>query len=1256
MLISRLQGVRMVSLRAMVLGALLASLFLLVTPQRSSAATTASDNFNRANGSLGANWTDMTVGGLAISGDNVIGTQASGNSGDIYTGATFASDQSSQVQVTSTPIGGGQWIGPAVRAQNGGQSLYVGIYFGNNGSPVLDLFKLINGSWTQLGSSFASGTLAAGTELTLSVTGSTLSFSENGVVEITATDTSLTGGAPGIMAYGTATAGDWVGASASTTTGGTFSIGGTVSGLSGTVSLENNGGDLLNIAANGTFTFASQLAQGASYAVTVSTEPSGQVCSVTNGSGVVGSANVTNVSVTCATPGGTGSGPTTASDNFNRANGSLGANWTDMTVGGLAISGDNVIGTQASGNSGDIYTGATFASDQSSQVQVTSTPIGGGQWIGPAVRAQNGGQSLYVGIYFGNNGSPVLDLFKLINGSWTQLGSSFASGTLAAGTELTLSVTGSTLSFSENGVVEITATDTSLTGGAPGIMAYGTATAGDWVGASASTTTGGTFSIGGTVSGLSGTVSLENNGGDLLNIAANGTFTFASQLAQGASYAVTVSTEPSGQVCSVTNGSGVVGSANVTNVSVTCATPGGTGSGPYSIGGTVSGLSGTAILEDNGGNAVSVSANGTFTFTTLLAAGTDYAVTVSTDPSGQACTVTNGTGTVASANVTNVSVSCGSGAFSIHYVSTDANNIESYSFTSANDGDGPQTLRVLLPTHPAAGVAHNFLYVLPVEAGLGDVFGDGLETMAALDAEDQYNLTIVEPTFAIDPWYANNPNDANLQYETFMTNELEPWVQANLSTTGTEQNWLIGFSKSGLGAQDLILKHPNLFQLAASWDFPADMTSYDQLGTDPAANYGTDANYQANYNLTNAFLATYSAPFLASNRIWIGGYYYYQYDVTDYDSRLTSEGIAHTLGPMVSESHTWTSGWVPGALAGLYEDSTQLGSSAPTDTLTFNSEGGSAVANVSGVQGSTVTLPAAPTLAGYAFAGWFTAATGGTAVTSPYTLTASTTLYAQWTTLVPVTVNVSGSQSYGGSSSFTYATTPSGVSINSLKCTKVGTSTAINSSLTPGSYTILGSSCSGGAIAGDVLTFVGTANGFVVAKGAQTVKFTSTAPTKALVGGTTYTAKASATSGLTTTITVDSSASAVCAVAGGVVSFQKAGTCLLDANQAGNVDYNAATQVQQSFAVSSVPVFAIDTPPTTATVGHVYTYTFSANGTPTPTYSLSTAAPTWLSINSTTGVLQGTPPSGTKTFSYSVIATNSAGKATAGSFKVQVST
>ena len=64
------------------------------------------------------------------------------------------------------------------------------------------------------------------------------------------------------------------------------------------------------------------------------------------------------------------------------------------------------------------------------------------------------------------------------------------------------------------------------------------------------------------------------------------------------------------------------------------------------------------MLQDNGGDNLSVTANGTFTFATALANGAAYNVTVLTNPSGQTCTVTNGSGTIASANVTNVAVTC----------------------------------------------------------------------------------------------------------------------------------------------------------------------------------------------------------------------------------------------------------------------------------------------------------------------------------------------------------------------------------------------------------------------------------------------------------------------------------------------------------------------------------------------------------------------------------------------------------------------
>ena len=85
------------------------------------------------------------------------------------------------------------------------------------------------------------------------------------------------------------------------------------------------------------------------------------------------------------------------------------------------------------------------------------------------------------------------------------------------------------------------------------------------------------------------------------------------------------------------------------------------------------------------------------------------------------------------------------------------------------------------------------------------------------------------------------------------------------------------------------------------------------------------------------------------------------------------------------------------------------GGSAPSnDTVAFNSEGGSAEATLTVPNGTSTALPT-PTLAGFKFSGWFTAATGGTLVTSPLLVaTPTTTLYAQWTivTAAPVAAPV----------------------------------------------------------------------------------------------------------------------------------------------------------------------------------------------------------------------------------------------------------
>lgn len=80
------------------------------------------------------------------------------------------------------------------------------------------------------------------------------------------------------------------------------------------------------------------------------------------------------------------------------------------------------------------------------------------------------------------------------------------------------------------------------------------------------------YTVGVKVSGLIGTVMLDNNGADSLSVSSNGVSAFATAIADGNPYAVTVALQPVGQTCTVLNGTGVVNASNVTDVSVACVT------------------------------------------------------------------------------------------------------------------------------------------------------------------------------------------------------------------------------------------------------------------------------------------------------------------------------------------------------------------------------------------------------------------------------------------------------------------------------------------------------------------------------------------------------------------------------------------------------------------------------------------------------------------------------------------------------------
>ncbi|MDA1354398.1 MAG: DUF1554 domain-containing protein [bacterium] len=144
---------------------------------------------------------------------------------------------------------------------------------------------------------------------------------------------------------------------------------------------------------------------------------------------------------------------------------------------------------------------------------------------------------------------------------------------------------------------------------------------------------------------------LQNNAGDDKTVMADGEFNFDVAVADGAGYEVTVLTQPDGQVCSVTDASGTISGAAVTDVSVVCEDF-------YTVGGTLSGIDGSVTLLNNAGDPIILSSTGNFTFSIGLADGEEYAVTVSSDPGTQTCVVNDGGGMILGGNITDITVSC----------------------------------------------------------------------------------------------------------------------------------------------------------------------------------------------------------------------------------------------------------------------------------------------------------------------------------------------------------------------------------------------------------------------------------------------------------------------------------------------------------------------------------------------------------------------------------------------------------------------
>jgi hypothetical protein len=186
----------------------------LVTAGEDAAQTVATDNFTRANGGLGSNWSTPTGGtGLQIASNLCEPSATSTHCGQYYSGATFNADQYSEITISNLTDANG-FAYPIVRVQPGAVSWYEAPIQGpSDGSTAGStmIYKMVNGTETALGPlGGVTFTPSVGDVFRLQVTTGSDGFPllqvfQNGFLIATAQDygNTFTSGSPGISQYGT---------------------------------------------------------------------------------------------------------------------------------------------------------------------------------------------------------------------------------------------------------------------------------------------------------------------------------------------------------------------------------------------------------------------------------------------------------------------------------------------------------------------------------------------------------------------------------------------------------------------------------------------------------------------------------------------------------------------------------------------------------------------------------------------------------------------------------------------------------------------------------------------------------------------------------------------------------------------------------------------------------------------------------------------------------------------------------------------
>jgi len=243
-------------------------------------------------------------------------------------------------------------------------------------------------------------------------------------------------------------------------------------------------------------------------------------------------------------------------------------------------------------------------------------------------------------------------------------------------------------------------------------------------------------------------------------------------------------------------------------------------------------------------------------------------------------------------------------------------------YTVASDYQrGRVDVEILRPDNYDPMKRYPVVYGLPVNTGRDGEWGHALDEIARRELHNRHQILCVAPEFDIDPWLGDLPEKPThgpwIRQRAFVTEIVVPLVDA-LYPTRPEQGgrFLLGFSKSGIGALGLLLQNPDTFQAVAVYD-NAEMEPGEKIFHDWGMDrsYGTYAHFKATNPLTLLDREGSASEAFKTPRVIVLAGSDQHGGVNRLVARLEARGVPFHREVFPGMAHSWRQDWLPRAIA-----------------------------------------------------------------------------------------------------------------------------------------------------------------------------------------------------------------------------------------------------------------------------------------------------------------------------------------------------